>query len=112
MRKSHTHHEMDRMLSGLPYLKNPLLFIMGSENSHGWGKMPINDLLKDLKVGPEEADRLTHAFTFTLKSLHLVDRNDPVCRIVAAKVIEIDKAGIHDPHEIAKLTAKQLGVEK
>jgi hypothetical protein len=74
--------------------------------------MPINDLLKNLNVSPEEVRRLNHAFTFALKSLDLVDRNDPVCRIVAAKVIEIDKAGIHEPHHIAELAAKQLGVSK
>ena len=85
---------------------------MESENSYRWCKMPINDLLKYSKVSPEQADRLNHAFTYTLKSLDLVDRNDPVCKIVAAKVIEIDKAGIHDPHDIAKLAAKQFGVAK
>ena len=78
----------------------------------GDGAMPINRLLKDRKVSAEETERLNRAFTFTLKSLHLVDRNDPVCDIVAAKVIEIDKPGVCDPTEIAKLAAKQLGVPK
>lgn len=87
----------------------PFLFILGIGMPVG-GNMPINELLKDLKVSPEEADRLNHAFTFVLKTLGLVDRNDPVCRIVAAKVIEIDKAGIHDPRDIAKLAAKQFGI--
>src|SRR5689334_6520329 len=54
---------------GLPYLKNLSLFIMESENSYRWCKMPINDLLKYSKVSPEQADRLNHAFTYTLKSL-------------------------------------------
>ena len=74
--------------------------------------MPINRLLKDGKISPEEIERLNRAFTFTLKSLHLIDRNDPICDIVASKVLEIDKAGTHDPREIAKLAAKQLGVPK
>jgi hypothetical protein len=75
----------------------------------GLGAMPINQLLRDGNIHPEEAERLNRAFTYTLKSLHLVDRNDPICDIVARKVIEIDKAGIRDPEEIAKLAAKQLG---
>lgn len=76
-----------------------------------WG-MPINRLLRDGKLKPEDAERLNRAFTFTLKFLHLVDRNDPICEIVARKVIEIDSAGTHDPQEIAKLAARQLGTPK
>lgn len=72
--------------------------------------MPINRLLGDGKVTPEEVERLNRAFTFTLQSLSLVDRNDPICEIVARKVIEIDAAGTHDPREIARLAVKQLGI--
>jgi hypothetical protein len=49
-------------------------------------------------------------FSFTLKSPNLVDRGDTLCEIVARKVIEIDRAGTHDPHQIAKLVAKRLGL--
>jgi len=74
--------------------------------------MPINCLLVDRKLEPEEVERLNRAFSFALKSLHLVDRNDPICEIVARKVIEIDRAGTHDPQEIARLAAKQLGMPR
>jgi len=74
--------------------------------------MLINRLLNGSKLEPEQVERLIRALSMTLKSLHLVDRDDPVCEIVARKVIEIDKAGTHDPQEIAKLAAKQLGVPK
>jgi hypothetical protein len=72
--------------------------------------MPINRLLVGTKLEQEEVETLERAFAYTLKSLHLVDRNDPICEIVARKVIEIASAGTHDPKEIAKLTANQLGV--
>jgi len=72
--------------------------------------MPINRLLRDGKISPEEVERLNLAYTFTLKSLHLDDRDDPVCAVVAAKVVEIDKAGTHDPKQIATFAVKQLGV--
>jgi hypothetical protein len=39
----------------------------------------------------------------------LVDRNAPICEIVARKIIEINAAGWHEPEEIAKLAAAQLG---
>lgn len=71
--------------------------------------MPINRLLGEGKIKPEEVERLNRAFAFTLQSLGLVDRNDPICEIVARKVIEIDAAGTHDPAEIARLAEKQLG---
>ena len=72
--------------------------------------MPIDRLPRDGKVKSEEFARLNRAFTFALRSLQLVDRNDPVCDIVARKVIEIDKGGTHDPLEIAKIARKQLGI--
>jgi hypothetical protein len=72
--------------------------------------MPINRLFRDGKIKPEEVERLNRAYTFTLRSLSLVDRNDPVCEIVARKVIEIDAAGTHDPEEIARLAIKKLGL--
>lgn len=72
--------------------------------------MPINRRFRDGKIKPEEVERLHRAFTFTLQSLSLVDRDDPVCEIVASKVIEINAAGTHDPKEIAKLAVKQLGI--
>jgi hypothetical protein len=72
--------------------------------------MPINRLFMEGKIKPEEVERLNRAFTFTLRSLSLVDRNDPICEIVARKVIDIDAAGTHDPQEIAKLATKQLGI--
>ena len=72
--------------------------------------MPIDRLFRDGKIKAEELDRLNRAFTFTLKSLSLVDRNDPVCDIVAHKVMEIDAAGTHDPVEIAKIVSQHFGI--
>jgi hypothetical protein len=71
--------------------------------------MPINRLLKDSKLPPDDIERLRQAYTFTLHSLNLVDRNDPVTEIVARKVIQIG-ASVHDPVEIAEETIKRLGV--
>jgi hypothetical protein len=74
--------------------------------------MPINRLLRDANLSTEEVERLNRAFTMTLKRLYLVDRNDPVCEIVAQKIIQIHKAGTLDPGEIAKVAANDLGVSK
>jgi len=74
--------------------------------------MPINRLLRDGKIKPEDVERLNLAFTFTLQSLRLIDRNDPICDIVARKVVEIDNAGTRDPQEIATLAVKQFGIRQ
>ena len=72
--------------------------------------MPINRLFNEGKVNPDQVERLNRAFTLTLRSLCLVDRDDPLCEIVARKVIEIDATGTHDPKEIAKTAAKEFGI--
>jgi hypothetical protein len=64
---------------------------------------------QDGKIKPEDVERLNRAFTLALCALSLVDRNDPVCEIVAKKVIEVDAAGTHDPEAIAAAAATQLG---
>lgn len=75
-----------------------------------WGTtMPINRLLRDGKINPADAERLDRALALTLRALGLVDRNDPICEIVAHKIVEIDCQGTHDPEQIAALAAKKLG---
>jgi hypothetical protein len=73
--------------------------------------MTIRRLLRDDRLrGPEEAERLDRAYRYALRSLHLVDRNDPVTEIVAKAVIEIGATGVRDPTEISKIAVKQLGI--
>lgn len=73
------------------------------------GAMPIDRLVKAGKVKPEDSERLSRALALALSYLSLVDRQDPICEIVAQKIVEIDRAGTRDPDEIAKLAVKQLG---
>jgi hypothetical protein len=47
--------------------------------------MPINRLLKDKRT-PEEIEFLNKAFNHTLNLLGVVDRNDPLCDMIARKV--------------------------
>jgi hypothetical protein len=72
-------------------------------------KMPINRLLKDSKLTLEEQAVLNRAFDRTLRKLHLVDRNDPICEIVARKVIEIGATGVTNPVAISEIAVRQLG---
>jgi hypothetical protein len=49
------------------------------------------------------------AFKHTLRKLNLVDRNDPICDIVARKVIEIEATGATDAIAIPEMVVRQLG---
>lgn len=71
--------------------------------------MPIARLLKSRQIGPKDSERLEQAFNLALRGLHLVDRNDPVCEIVAVKVIEIGLDGLRSPQDIAAQAVRQLG---
>jgi hypothetical protein len=72
--------------------------------------MPINRLLNGSGLEPEQVERLNRAYTYALRKLHLVDRNDPVAEIVAKKIIEVGARGMSDPEEISKTAVKQLGL--
>jgi hypothetical protein len=73
--------------------------------------MTIRRLLKDDKLaGPHEVERLYTAYRDVLRSLHLVDRNDPVAEIVAKTVIGIGATGVREPSEISKIAVKRLAV--
>jgi hypothetical protein len=72
--------------------------------------MPINRLLANSKLGPEEIKRLNAAYTYALRSLSVVDRNDPLCEMVARKVIEAGATGISEPREIAEMAVARIGL--
>jgi hypothetical protein len=71
--------------------------------------MPINRLLKEADYKPEEIDRMNRAFALALSHLGLLDRNDPICQLVASKIVDIYDAGTREPERIAKLAVALLG---
>jgi hypothetical protein len=74
--------------------------------------MPINRLLADSKLGPEEIKRLNAAYTYALRSLSVddrSDRNDPLTEMLARKIIEVG-ATESDPEKISEIAIKRLRV--
>jgi hypothetical protein len=71
--------------------------------------MPIDRLLAGSKLGPEEIKRLNAAYTYALRSLSVVDRNDPLAEFLARKIIEA-AATETDPAKISEIAIKRLGV--
>jgi hypothetical protein len=72
--------------------------------------MPINRLLANSELEPDEIENLKLAFKQALHSLQVVDRDDPLTELVARKIIEINATGVHDAGEIAKIAVKQLDI--
>ena len=56
----------------------------------------------------EVEQRLNRAYRDVLRSLHLVDRSDPIAEMVAKTVIEIGATGVREPSEISKIALKRL----
>ena len=71
--------------------------------------MPINRLLKDKRT-PEEIELLNKAFNHALHLLGLVDRDCPLCDMVARKVIEVSANGISEPLEIAEEAVARISI--
>ena len=71
--------------------------------------MPINRLLKD-KCTPEESELLNAAFNQALALLGVADRNDPLCDMVARKVLEVGAADKSEPREIAEMAVARIGL--
>jgi hypothetical protein len=65
-------------------------------------------LLNESKLTPEEIAVLNRAFEYALRSLGLVDRNDPITEIVARKIIDVGTADLRDPAKISEITLRQL----
>jgi hypothetical protein len=74
--------------------------------------MPIERLLAGSERNRKKGEILTAAFRRALRSLSLVDRNDPPTESIASKIIEIGATGVRDPAEICNLAIKRLRISK
>jgi hypothetical protein len=72
--------------------------------------MPLDRLLREGSFAQDDIDCMSAAYEATLAKLQLKDRADPVCEIVAKKIIEIVRNGEHDPHRITDRAIAELGI--
>jgi hypothetical protein len=84
--------------------------VLGLSACHRNCAMPIYRLLQNVPMGPEEIARLTTAYEETLRTIGLVDRNDPITEMIARKIIEIGQRGVRDPMLLSELTIKEMGI--
>ena len=71
--------------------------------------MAIYRLLRDQRIELERASVLAAAYELTLRALGLKDRDDPITKIIAEKIIQIGQRGVRDPHQISTLAIQELG---
>jgi hypothetical protein len=72
--------------------------------------VPIQQFLQRPSFGPDEVKRLTDAYEAALTLLGLTDRTDPLCELIAAKIIQVYRLGEHDPPRLCVRAVKELGV--
>jgi hypothetical protein len=71
--------------------------------------LPIDLLIsRNINLTPKQRHVPELAFNHTLRKLNLVDRNDPICEIVARKVIEIEASGVTNAIAISEIAFRQL----
>jgi hypothetical protein len=74
--------------------------------------MPIYRLLQNMPMGPEAISRLTTAYEQALRTIGIVDRDDPLAELLARKIIEIAQTGVREPSDISTLAIKEIGIPK
>ena len=72
--------------------------------------MPIRAYIDGKQLEPDQIDRLNQAFAHALGSLHLLDRNEPICALVARRIIEVSERGEVDPVAISDTAVRELGI--
>jgi len=70
--------------------------------------MPIVRLSQNHAFGPEDIKVISAAYEQTLSSLGLIDRADPLTKIVAEKIIECAQMGERDPVRLRDCALKSL----
>ena len=68
------------------------------------GAVPIYRLLENEPFQPEHVALMGNVFDDILHTLGLVDREDPITKMIAKKVIELAQAGERDPDRLKRLT--------
>ena len=68
--------------------------------------------LNDNQFNPQEQQLLELAYRRALKKLSLVDGNDPVCELVAERILNAHTSGASDAITISEMAIKDLDPPK
>jgi len=70
--------------------------------------MPISEILKGAAFEPTHIEAMGLAFEAVCSGLGLTNPDDPLCDLVARKVIECAQRGEHDPERLARIVLSAL----
>ena len=70
--------------------------------------MTIHRLIQNLAFNQDDIERLAAAYEEALRALHVSDRDDPINKIIAQRIIEAARAGVRDPIALCKMAVKDL----
>ena len=72
--------------------------------------MAIYRLLKTAVFDPPMIECMTAAYEDALRTLQLIDRQDPITELVAKKILEAAQLGENDPARLCERALEELGV--
>ena len=75
----------------------------------GWWAMAIGRLAREVAFDQRDIDRMTEAYEGVLRVLHLTERTDPIAEIVATKVVELFRSGVHEVDPLIIRVMQELG---
>jgi hypothetical protein len=67
-------------------------------------------LLQNLAFNQDDIKRLAAAYEEALRALHISDRDDPINKVIAQRIIEGARAGVRDPIVLCEMAVKDLMV--
>jgi hypothetical protein len=70
--------------------------------------MTIGRLLQNLAFNQDGIERLSAAYEDALRALHISDRDDPINKIIAQRIIEGARTGVRDPNVLCRMAVKDL----
>ena len=72
--------------------------------------MIMRRLIQNLALNQDDIERLAAAYEEALRALHISDRDDPINKVIAQRIIEAARAGVRDPIVLCKMAVKDLMV--
>ena len=67
---------------------------------------PISRFIANIDLAREQEHVFELAFNRALRKLDLVDRSDPICDLVAKRMIDIHVRGVSDAVALAEMTVR------
>jgi hypothetical protein len=72
--------------------------------------VPIYRLLQQASFDEADIRAMTTAYEAALELMRLVNRQDPLTELIAAKIIEVYQAGENNPPKLCARALKEMGV--